>query len=126
MNGEIKKYREIVNLLFNQTKSGSIGWYKDEWINEIAAKFGNHVISITPGDTAEGAPLIVIKIYKDHEYVDGFSDETLSEYSTDIDEYPTYWLLMNYIHQAARRHAVGADKALDDILSALKANDIPF
>ena len=78
------------------------------------------------GEDAEGSPYVRVSVRdRMDDEVDSFTDSTISGANPSIDGVSTYWVLLTNLRTMAHRQAKGADKALDEILSALD-DDVPF
>ena len=104
--------------LFKQTVDKKINWEMSESRNPIAT-IGDYRVHISyVGDEGDFATIVSItNMYG--EAVESFSDNDLSQLKPITRGYAGYWALLNDLRQLAFRQAVGADKALDNILDSL-------
>lgn len=118
------KIVKLVEKLHERTINGKVQWEKlifEEGIYQ--AIFPGYTIRISQIDRG-GLPFIVIQIYnEDGELVEEVDDSDVAK------EHPVFvaYELMSDLLENARRIAMGSDKAIDKILSALgNDDDIPF
>ncbi|MFA6114871.1 MAG: hypothetical protein WC729_12780 [Sphingomonas sp.] len=127
MSDELEKYEALVKKLYEKTISNSLTWSMDNWSNSVVTNLPGYQIKLDFGQNDEGESLEVISIVDSNSNsIDAFNDSDLSSRKTNMDDYPTYWKLMQKLRNIATRKARGADKALDNILQALDEGDVPF
>jgi hypothetical protein len=105
--------------LYDKTVSGSISW-NIGFSKDLYCSFQNHAIYLRSSRDADGEPLEIIELKNSSdEVIDSFDDTVIADSIFDIDGVANYYGLMMNLRNTARRQALGADKALDDILSDL-------
>jgi hypothetical protein len=105
-----------------QTKAGGIEWEKTDEDGTYETDFAGFGVQIAEIDEEGEETIYVLRIF-DQEGVllDEFSDEDLTEILNlkNPTEPSEMFELMQDIHRAARRSAMGVERAIDTILSAL-------
>ena len=120
-----EKYQSITERLYEQTSSGALSWVLS-YENDLQCELGRHIIKLKSFRDEEGEPIEQIEFFNSDDLrVDYFNDVTLAGIVPTNSEFATYFSMMQSLREKARRNALGADKALDEILSALD-DDIPF
>lgn len=106
------KYREIVDLLLDKTENGELIWRETAESETIQVSFSMYSITINQTSTIWSQLNYEISIYNSEgKKIDSFYALTLGS---------DYLGRVSLLYQKARRQALGADKALDEILNALK------
>ena len=103
-------------------RGGSVAWDKTDEEDTFEADFAGFAVQIS--ETEDGEPIYTLRIFDDAgALLDELTDEDLTEIlnQTEPTEPAVMFALMQDIHRAARRSALGVDKAIDTILSALGA-----
>lgn len=123
MTDSIVKQRQLVETLYDLTNRKRIGWEKSDYRYGFDVQVGGSTINLTssPGDYDEND--YTLKIFNDdHDEIDAFSDVDISEpdLTPNVGEFRNYYHLMETLFRTVKRQISGADKALDDVLSALK------
>lgn len=119
------KYQQIVDRLYNKTMNSSINW-EIGFNNDLECILGEYTIKLKGFRDEEGEPFEVIEIFdSDGRVVDSFNDGVLADLAPKDVGISSYYNKMNALRSQAKRHALGADKALDQILENLD-DDIPF
>ena len=105
-----------------QAKAGDASWEKTDDEETFETDFAGFGVQIAQVETEGEESLYTLRIYDtEGEFLDEFSDEDLTEIlnRTEPTEPSEMFELMKDIHRAARRSAMGVDKAIDAILDAL-------
>jgi hypothetical protein len=130
MQTTLEKYRTLVERLAKATLNNEIKWAIHPFSDELYCSLGKFRIVLEEGEDAEGSSLIIVRVKDEADtQIDVFSDNTINGPNPLLAKYPTYWALMDDLHNLARRNAVGADKALDEVLNSLTPldeDDVPF
>jgi hypothetical protein len=119
MNADVAaKYGSLIERLFEKTKDKAIKWSLNER-RTAKASFGQYNVVLYDGNS-NGSPLEYISLSTQYdEPIETIDDEDLVDVSPSMEEYDSYYPLMEELRMLAFRQAVGADKALDDILGEL-------
>lgn len=110
-----------VNLIRRlHSRAASMAWEKTEEAGTYESEAAEFAIQIS--ESAEADPLYTLRLFDgEGTLLDEFSDEDLTEFLSK--EAPTegseMFTLMQDVHRAARRSAMGVDRAIDAILVAL-------
>lgn len=106
------KYRQLVDQLFAKTEEGKIEWRETAETDTFQVSFAHYSITLAERRTTPRNLTYVVSILNSEgRRVDTFSD--------DFDWDPGYKKQLSELYQKARRQALSADKALDEILSQL-------
>jgi hypothetical protein len=108
-----------------QAKAGDVEWEKTEDEGTFEADFAGFGVQIAQVETEGEETLYTLRIFDaDGEFLEEVSDEDLTEILNrkEPTEPSVMFEIMQDIHRAARRSAMGVDKAIDTILDALAAN----
>lgn len=126
MTDQIQQYRILAERLYKRTVEDTLKWEIEWGTSNPVTSLGGYQVKLKRGETAEGEPIVLVQILdKSDEFVDGFSDATLSQYQTNIEEISGYWTLLDRLYDLAYRKAKGADKALEAIINDLD-DEVPF
>ena len=101
-------------------RGGNVAWEKTDEEDTFETEFAGFALQIAETDDAE--PIYTLRIFDESgSLLDEFSDEDLTEIlnQTEPTEPSVMFAVMQDIHRAARRSALGVDKAIDAILGAL-------
>jgi hypothetical protein len=117
------KLVKLVQMLQRRAASGDLKWEETVQDDYYQTAFPNYVLRIGPRPGRGNDTDYVIQILNANNVViEEFTD-------VDIDSHMegggASFGAMRNLHEAARRSAMGADKALDEILNEL-GDDIPF
>lgn len=117
MTDHIDKFRRLLNELFRLTQQERIVWNVNDFSGNPNCRLGNFNIELERGVDSEGDSYsqLMIKNMSDEE-VDSFYDFNVNGSPPDHG-FSSYSSLMVDLYNKARRSAVGADKALDEILN---------
>src|SRR3954452_12561118 len=111
------KYVQILHLLVEQTDSGRLEWKETGEEAKFLVSFPNYSILISEEAGSRGFPHYVVSVVNsDGKIVDSFSDETIK--FNDLGENP--YGIMQDLFNKARRRALRADEALDNIIAHLE------
>ena len=123
MTSEAEQYKALVEKLYKRTKEKDLPWGVT-WTGEVVCDFRSYKLRLGSSEGPEGSPLETIEILNAADQViDSFNDEDLPEGPPDL-PFPSYWRLMQAIHKAAKRQALGADVAIRSIIENLDADDL--
>lgn len=105
-----KKYLQLIDKLMDKTGEGQLDWRETAWSETFQVSFTNY--SITLSQVHANGTLGYVDHILNYEgrTVDSFSDDDLKPEGLDR---------MAELYQKARRRALNADNALDEILSQL-------
>jgi hypothetical protein len=127
MNPVKERHAKLANTLLSGTKNRTVKWYIDEWgQNRLTADRAGYKITVEQDENAENEPIIIISVRsKDGSVIDSFDDTDLVGETPSESGLTSYWQVMSQLQQTAYRQAVGADDALDKIITDLE-DDVPF
>ena len=109
-----EKHRQLVDQLLVKTKVGQLEWRETAEPDTFQVSFPNYSVMITQQRHNPRFPIHIVSILNSGgRRVDTFSDESAAWEASDKPQ-------LTELYQHARRQALGADKALEDILNALK------
>ncbi|WP_342249340.1 hypothetical protein [Sphingomonas sp. OTU376] len=114
-----EKYQTLVRRLFEKTMSGDVDW-EIGFNNDLYCTLSGRYVYLKYTRDADGEPLEILEL-KDSsdQIVDSFNDTDITDMVDGYEGIANYYQLMSVLRRSARRKAVGADKALDDILRGL-------
>lgn len=115
-----EKYRQLVDRLLTKTDRREVEWKEGAYPNSFQVSFPNYALLLREEDKKEGfvspSPDIMLSI------VDMGGDVIDTIYNFEIDaegrERP-YYLKMRDLYRTVRQQVLGADKAVEEILSEL-------
>lgn len=128
MSETVSKYAQFVDLLLTKTKQSKIPWEYDNTRNVVSVWNGDVLLNITRQQDEHFDDLYSIALFnRSGAYLEGFTDETLSEIGISDNE-DNYFVRLRNLYDLAMRQATGADKALDEFIAAVQSDslDIPF
>ena len=106
---------ELADRLISKTEKGELEWEETADPDAFQVAFPNYSLWVDLVETPNGSRDIVITLFNSAgNKIDEFSDVDLST-ETNLQ----YYTKMNTMYQSARRKAVRADEAYDDILKQL-------
>lgn len=122
MNAD-EKFARMIVLLNEKTNDKKIKWmHSDQW--GTYADIGGRTILLDTGRNSNGEPLEVVRIVNGADTIDSANDESLPHALLPVGA-ESWFQLLGALRAKAYRQAIGADEAIDDILSALD-DDVPF
>lgn len=127
MSEVLQKYARFVDLLLEKTKLGKIPWTYDSPRDTISLWNDNVLCTLSKGsdENFEDTYSLAL-INKSGDYLESFTDGTLSNIKVEFGQ-DNYYVRMKDLYDVAMRQSTGADKALDDFMSAVENDDlIPF
>ena len=125
-------YQKLAVLTYNlhiRTEDGTINWEETAIDGVYQASLANYTVTISLQEsrTAEGNDVKISIINNEGSEVESFLDIDLEEgWFQQIDVYEAPYNIMNNIYEVARRTALGSEKAINDILSELSDEEVPF
>ncbi|MGJ5076734.1 hypothetical protein [Bradyrhizobium oligotrophicum] len=115
----------LVKTLYDKSRAGHVDWQVGIGDDEFQVSSAEYTIKISTKAGRQGSTDYVIAVLNDEgTVVDRFTDVELD--SEEGSQLGQWYGTMRELHDMARRHARGADKALDAILKELGEDDIPF
>lgn len=116
------KYRELVSTLYRKTMDKELLWETSGIPDRPSLSVAGRVIILHESRNEEGEPLEVLTIKNDKDdVVESINDETFRRNETPgIEGVDSYYILMQELRELAYKQAVGADDAVDEIISQLK------
>ncbi|WP_156458007.1 hypothetical protein [Sphingomonas sp. Leaf412] len=129
MSDTIRKYRTLVEKLYIRTKSDLINWKWDEEQKIVSSKIADLFVDLKKGVNDNFEDLYSVVVYGPAGHVvDEFNDEYISSPSAKPGtlNFDSYFFLMDALYEMAYRKSIGADKALDQILTYLDEIEDPF
>lgn len=116
---EYKKIAVLVQKLHEKTIANKLNWERTDVPNALQVSFTDYTIRLASQRVSKDQVTYVIRIFDaGGNLVETADDDDLDE------ELPDSFGTMEEMFEAARRKALGADKALDDIISQLD-EDLP-
>lgn len=113
-----RKYASLLDRLYQRTKTSKIDWELNA-SRSPEARLGNYVITLSVGQSG-GNPVEFMSLFTEYEeLIETINDEELSNLTPQTSRFGSYYSLMEDLRTTAFRQAIGADKALDDLLGAL-------
>ena len=112
-----RKHQELIQMLLIRTDAGDLGW-KSAGGDTFVAKLGDHGVAIAEewGTGTGSTQQVVLRLCnRDGDYIDQILEE-------DLDEVPNARTQLEHLFAAARRRAMGADHAIDNMLEFLAEN----
>lgn len=115
----VKINREMVESLYAKTLAGSLQWELNE-ARQPTVTIGNYKILLTNsfGGGSSKENLYILSAFD--EDIDNFDDELLDDGFDEPKGFETYFELMKELRLKAFRKAVGADKAVSEIMNVLR------
>jgi hypothetical protein len=109
----LDKYQQLIDQLLAKTERGSLEWRETAEPDTFLSSFSNYSVILTRREHAPNYFVHIISILNSEgKKVDTFCD--------DMGWDPGYKQQLTDLYERARRQALGADKALDEILTQLK------
>ena len=123
-----KKHLALVSMLRDQTRKGLLDWKEHPQDGAFQLSFPQHSLVVSAARGEFDMPDYYIRVLNDEgTVVDSFSDVELWQSMSDAEKAASSVAGdMQEIYESARRTALGAEKAVDEILEYLKNNDLPF
>jgi hypothetical protein len=122
------KHVVLFERLFELTKKGVLNWQETVQKNVFAVPFSGYSVEIRSDRDPDDQDIITLTI-RDVEgtIVEAVTDaEAVADYMDTPNDRKKFFEKSEGLYEAARRAALGADKALDSILKELDEKDIPF
>ena len=116
----MNKHKQLVDLLIKKAEDGSLAWKPSIEDGEFTLSFSSRtlIISEISKENARGRNYIYINIAITDD--EGRIVDSFDNYTLDTDGFDKIWLeKMTGLFVSARRTALGAEKALNDILAEL-------
>jgi hypothetical protein len=114
------KHAVLIDRLYDQTQKGKLDWEIDPFSKRVAASVGSYMVELHVGTDGNGNPIEISYLKNGMgEVIEQFTDEELQDYTPGGNKFNTYWKKMEALRLDARRIAMGAEQAVDDILSSL-------
>jgi len=124
----VSKYAKLVDLLSAKTAAGKIPWEYDFTRRIVSVWNGDILLNIKKDQDENYEDLFLVEFYnRSGDFIEGFSDTTLSNIKVDFGD-DNYFVKLRNLYTLAMRQASGADKALDDFINAIDKDElhIPF
>jgi hypothetical protein len=115
-----KLYR-FINTLAEKTDSGAIDWQETEHPFAFQVSFGNKSVRIWE-DPHSFPTDYGVSIFND----EGDLVEQARATELDMPNDNVYYVALRRIYEAARRHAAGTEKVIDEIMDLMAKDDTPF
>lgn len=122
------KFKTLLDRIYDSTTRSNIEWKLTDKENPYCV-LGDYFVTLSAERDPEGEPLEFVSINdRNGNVVEHFNDINLSQFKPSDREskFQNYWTLMENLRRMAVRQAKGADKAIEEILSALDEIDVPF
>lgn len=124
MSDTVKKYRTLIDVLYERTKSKSVKWRYEASDRSVWVRLAGQIISLTASSNDDFEPLCKLVITNsDGDFLEGFNDENLRGDQPKTALFNDWYTLMASLFEMAKRQATGADEALDNILKELSQDD---
>jgi hypothetical protein len=128
-----KKYGSLVRRLVDKTNRNELGWRESPMPEVYQVSFSRYSLKISEVQEARQDSYVISVLNSDGTVIDSFSDADLdvkpdqlglirTEFSNQLTVNIPFSALLRDLYQKARRQALGADKALDEILNELGNN----
>lgn len=117
----------LATRIYNKTMAGELDWKQSVREGWYQISFANYSVRLgAVHNQQEEEPDIVLEIINDSgEIADSFSDLTLQRSGDPPPGGAQFWYpVLKELHARTRRIALGADKAIDDILNQLNDDDL--
>ncbi|HEX7821404.1 MAG TPA: hypothetical protein VF463_12405 [Sphingobium sp.] len=129
MTDSLQRFARLVDTLLYKTKEGKLSWEYNHAKDEISVWNGDVVLLMVKSRDENYEDLYHISLVNRSGFIlERFSDVTISELVSP-DGTKNYFTRMGELFETAVRRYTGADKALDEFMSALeedRLDDIPF
>lgn len=113
-----QKHAAMIEMLYGKTLNKSLEWELAEGRSPEIALGSYRVRLVNQGN--EDDPLEQVSIFDAFGgFIESFTDEDIMSEKPKVRTFEAYWQMMQDLRQAAFRQAVGADRAIDDILDQL-------
>ena len=125
-------YRKLANLackLYQKTIQGDVNWEETAWTGTYQASFADYSILISLQPSHKGGEDDVKISIRDGEgnEIESFLDVDLEDsWLLEFGVVETSYSLLKDTYDTARRAALGSEKAINEILSVLEDDGIPF
>lgn len=124
MSSAVKKYRSLVEKLYEQTISKRIKWHYESGDRLVWTRVAGQTVCIEMSSNNDFEPLCSLRIENaEGDYLEGFNDESLGPEKPRVGNFANWYLIMEATFESAKRQATGADEALDNILKELNQNE---
>jgi hypothetical protein len=124
MSDTVKKYRSLIDVLYEKTTKKSIKWRYEASDRSVWVKLAGQIIVLTGSSNSDFEPLCNLVITNsDGDLLEGFSDENLRGDQPKTALFSDWYSFMTALFEMAKRQATGADEALDNILKELGQDD---
>jgi hypothetical protein len=116
------RHKQLVTRLLERTRRGLVEW-KEGVAGGFQVSFSNNTIALQePRHMPSGTVYGVLLINAAGEIADSFDNHDL-----DANEFDSaYYNMLKELYGLAQRHARGADKVLNELLSDLDGDDVPL
>lgn len=128
MSNPLPKYAAFVDLLLKKTSEGKIPWEFDSKSSMLSLWNVDTLLTLRKSQDENFEDSYDISLFnKAGDFLEGFSDTTLLTLNVPDNE-ENYYIRMRELYNLGMRQATGADKALDDFISAVQSDqwEIPF
>lgn len=118
-----EKMVQVIMKLISKTNDGMINWETTDRDDEFQLSFAEYTIRLSIGQSPSNstAPAYYVSIYNSNgQLIENVTDEDLDGYLQDS------FKELRELYGAARRNALGVDKAIEDILKELEDDILPF
>lgn len=125
----MEKQRRLVSLLFQKSMRGELEWGEAIQKNSFQVSLAKNSISIrsTPSRLEESANDYVFSIHdSEGKVVDTFTDVEVAEKIEGREGKARFYSTVSELYEVARRTALGSEKVLNEILTELGDDEIPF
>jgi hypothetical protein len=123
----LEKTKKLVDALYRTTLDGNIEWKPGFDENSVETTLGKTIVQLTQEPDDDDSPVIAIRLKNNRgDELDLIYPGILYEQKTGVPQYQKYWQLFDGLYAMAKRSAMGADQALDEVIAELEKKDIPF
>ena len=122
-----QKLAVLAEKLYQKTVAGKIDWEQTASKNTYQAAFSNYTVLVFTQQSRENYDDVdyVISVFnEDGSKIEEFSDVDLSDMGAPLSG-ESYYQLMKETFEVARRHSLGTEKAINEILELLDDSEVP-
>lgn len=126
MNEIRSKYAMFIDLLLQKTKESKITWKYDSDRDEISVWHNKTLLTVKKSLDENFEDSYSVSLFNDKgDYLEGFNEDLIMGIPTDVGS-DNYFIRLHNLFELAKRQATGADRALDDLIAAIKNDELQF
>ena len=124
-----EKTVKLINMLEKKTSEGRVEWQETTDDGVFQAAFPGYAVRVlmhsAGGRFSDEDPDYFVQLYNENgTLIEVIRQDDIRE-GEEADAYKKSYGVLKSLYEGARRHAMGVDRALDQILEQLE-NDVPF